>query len=41
MAGRFDAAKERYEVAVEGEAEAVLLKPANLQELIEPALHSP
>ena len=37
MAGRFDAAKGRYEVAVEGEAEAVLLKPANLQEVIEPA----
>ena len=32
MAGRFDAAKGRYEVAVDGEAEAVLLKPANLQE---------
>ena len=32
VAGRFDAAKGRYEVAVEGEAEAVLLKPANLQE---------
>ena len=31
VAGRFDAAKDRYEVAVEGEAEAVLLKPANLQ----------
>ena len=41
VAGRFDAAKGRYEVAVEGEAEAVLLKPMNLQELIEPALHSP
>jgi hypothetical protein len=41
VAERFDAAKGRYEVAVEGEAEAVLLKPANLQELIEPALHSP
>jgi len=41
VAGHFDAAKGRYEVAVEGEAEAVLLKPANLQELIEPALHSP
>ena len=33
MAGRFDAARGRYEVAVEGEAEAVLLKPANLQEI--------
>jgi hypothetical protein len=33
VAGRFDAAKGRYEVAVEGEAEAVLLKPANLQEV--------
>jgi ankyrin repeat protein len=32
VAGRFDAAKGRYEVAVEGEAEAVLLRPANLQE---------
>ena len=32
VAGRFDAAKGRYEVAVEGEAEAVLLKPANLQD---------
>ena len=31
IAGRFNAAKGRYEVAVEGEAEAVLLKPANLQ----------
>ena len=41
VAGRFDAAKGRYEVAVEGEAEAVLLKPANLQEVLEPALHSP
>ncbi len=28
----------RDEVAVEGEAEAVLLKPANLQEVLEPAL---
>jgi ankyrin repeat protein len=38
VAGRFDAAKGRYEVAVEGEAEAVLLKPANLQqEALEPA----
>ena len=37
VAGRFDAAKGWYEVAVEGEAEAVLLKPANLQEVIEPA----
>ena len=36
VAGRFDAAKGRYEVAVEGEAEAVLLKPANLQETIAP-----
>ena len=34
-AGRFDAAKGRYEVAVEGEAEAVLLKPASLQEALE------
>ena len=41
VARRWVAAKGRYEVAVEGEAEAVLLKPANLQELIEPALHSP
>jgi len=41
VAGRFDAAKGRYEVAVEGEAEAVLLRPANLQEVLEPALHSP
>ena len=31
VAGRFDAAKGRYEVVVEGEAEAVLLKPANLK----------
>ena len=37
-AGRFDAAKGRYEVAVEGEAEAVLLKPANLQEALAPVL---
>jgi hypothetical protein len=34
VAGRFDAAKGRYEVAVEGEVEAVLLKPANLQEVL-------
>ena len=34
VAGRFDAAKGRYKVAVEGEAEAVLLKPANLQEVL-------
>ena len=33
VAGRFDAAKGRYAVAVEGEAEAVLLKPINLQDL--------
>ena len=33
VAGRFDAAKGRYEVAVDGEAEAVLLKPANLQDI--------
>ena len=39
MVGRFDAAKGRYEVAVEGEAEAVLLKPSNLQqEALEPYL---
>ena len=43
VAGRFDAAKGRYEVAVEGEAGAVLLKPANLQDgwlqkLLEPAV---
>jgi len=37
VATYFDAAKGRYEVAVEGEAEAVLLRPANLQEVIEPA----
>ena len=36
VAGRFDAAKERYEVTVEREAEVVLLKPANLQETYEP-----
>jgi len=41
VAGRFDAAKGWYEVAVEGEAEAVLLKPASLQEVLESALHSP
>ncbi len=41
VAAYFDAAKGRYEVAVEGEAEAVLLKPANLQEVLEPALHPP
>jgi hypothetical protein len=39
VAGRFDAAKGRYEVAVEGEAEAVLLKPMNLQEVLEPMLY--
>jgi hypothetical protein len=33
VAGSFDAAKGRYEVAMEDEAEAVLLKPANLQEI--------
>ena len=33
VAGRFDAAKGRYAVAVEGEAQAVLLKPANLQDV--------
>ena len=38
VAAHFDAAKGRYEVAVSGEAEAVLLKPANLQEVLEPAL---
>ena len=32
MAQCFDAAKGRYEVVVEGEAEAVLLKPASLQD---------
>ena len=37
VAAHFDAAKGRYEVTVEGEAEAVLLKPANLQEVLEPA----
>jgi ankyrin repeat protein len=41
VAGRFDAAKGRYEVAVEGEVEAVLMKPMALQEVLEPALHSP
>ena len=35
VAAHFDAAKGRYEVAVEGEAEAVLLKPANLQEALD------
>ena len=39
VAGRFDAAKGRYEVAVEDEAEAVLLKPMNLQEVLEPMLY--
>ena len=34
VAGRFDAAKGWYEVAVEGEAEAVLLRPANLKEVL-------
>ena len=37
MAAYFDAAKGRYAVTVEGEAVAVLLKPANLQEILEPA----
>ena len=32
VAGRFEAAKGRYEVAVDGEAEAVLLRPGSLQE---------
>ena len=36
VAAYFDAAKGRYEVAVEGEAEAVLLKPANLQAIVSP-----
>ena len=31
VAAHFDAAKGRYAVTVEGEEEAVLLKPANLQ----------
>ena len=35
VAAHFDAAKGRYAVTVEGEAEAVLLKPANLQEILE------
>ena len=35
VAAYFDAAKGRYAVTVEGEAEAVLLKPANLQEVLE------
>ena len=34
VAGPFDPAKGRYEVAVEGEAEVVVLKPANLQEIL-------
>ena len=33
VAGCFDATKSRYEVAVEGEAEAVLLRPASLQDV--------
>ena len=33
VAGLFYATKGRYKVAVEGEAEAVLLKPANLQDI--------
>ena len=41
VAAYFDAAKGRYEVALEGEVEAVLLKPANLQEVFEPVLHPP
>ena len=36
VARNFDSAKGRYEVAVKGETEAVLLKPANLQETLEP-----
>ena len=39
VARRFDAAKGRYEVAVEGEAEALLLKPANLQEILDCSIH--
>ena len=35
VAGRYNAVKDRYEVAVEGEAEAVLLKPASLQDVEE------
>ena len=37
VATYFDAVKGRYAVTVEGEAEAVLLKPANLQEGLKPA----
>jgi ankyrin repeat protein len=36
VAAYFDTAKGRYEVAVEGEAEAVLLKPANMEEFLKP-----
>ena len=36
VAAYFDPAKGRYAVTVEGEAEAVLLKPANLQEALAP-----
>jgi hypothetical protein len=39
VAAYFDAARGRYEVAVEGEAEAVLLKPMNLQEVLELMLY--
>ena len=38
VAAYFDPAKGRYAVTVKGEAEAVLLKPADLQEVLEPAL---
>ena len=50
VAELFDVAKGRYKVAVEGEAEAVMLKPANLQYVgkasatpssAEPAAHPP
>ena len=42
VARRFDAAKGRYEVAVEGEAEVVvLLRPANLQDAREASVDPP
>ena len=41
MAGRYNVAKGRYEVTVEGEAEAVLLKPASLQDMRQASANAP
>ena len=41
VAGRYNVAKGRYEVTVEGEAEAVLLKPASLQDMRQASANAP